>query len=128
MSEIYENVSMAFGILCIAIVLCIPIVKSTRWYRVHKFHEMRDSIKLCMDTYEIRRSDRLFGSFWDSDAPNAVVRAYDARHALQRYFARYRRRNKEYHEYDGKTLLETTYSWGVFQVKNTRTGFKRYYK
>lgn len=34
MSEIYENVSMAFGILCIAIVLCIPIVKSTRWYRV----------------------------------------------------------------------------------------------
>lgn len=89
---------------------------------------MRESIKFCMDTYEIRRSDRLFGSFWDSDAPNAVVRAYDARHALQRYFARYRRRNKEYHEYDGKTLLETTYSWGVFQVKNTRTGFKRYYK
>lgn len=128
MSEIFENVSMAIGILAVVFVLSIPIVKSTRWYRVSKFHEMRNAIKSYMDIYEIRRSDHLFGYFRDSDAPNAVVRAYDARHALQRYFARYRRRNKEYHDYDGKTLLETTYSWGVFQIKNTRTGFKRYYK
>lgn len=128
MNEIIETVGMVFGVLAILVIIAIPIIKSTRWYRVRKFREMREDFNKFSDIYEIRRSERLFGSFWDSDDPNAVIRAYDARHALQRYFARYRRRNKEYHEYDGRTMFETTYGWGVFQVKNTRTGFKRYYR
>lgn len=128
MNEIIETVGMVFGMLAILAIIAIPIIKSTRWYRVRKFREMREDFNKFSDIYEIRRSEHLFGSFWDSDAPNAVIRAYDARHALQRYFARYRRRNKEYHEYDGRTMFETTYGWGVFQVKNTRTGFKQYYK
>jgi len=65
--------------------------------------------------------------FWDSAEPNAVIRAANSKHALERYFDKYRRRYKEYHDYDNKILRETTYGWGVFQVKNTRTEFKRYF-
>lgn len=92
----------------------------------HYFKWLRKKMRT-WDVYEIRRSERLFGSFWDSAEPNAVIRAADSKHALERYFDKYRRRYNEYHAYDNKILRETTYGWGVFQVKNTRTGFKRYF-
>lgn len=92
----------------------------------HCFKWLRKKMRT-WDVYEIRRSERLFGSFWDSAEPNAVIRAANSKHALERYFDKYRRRYKEYHDYDNKILRETTYGWGVFQVKNTRTGFKRYF-
>lgn len=43
MNEVIETIGIVIGALCVISVLCIPIVKSTRWYRVRKFGEMRDS-------------------------------------------------------------------------------------
>lgn len=91
------------------------------------FHRLREAVE-SWDVYEIRRSERLFGSFWDSNPPIYVVRAASPRHAMERYFRSYRKECKEYHDYDNKILRETTYGWGVFQVKNTRSAWKTYYK
>ena len=91
------------------------------------FHRLRESVE-SWDVYEIRMSTKLFGSFWDSNRPIYVVRAASPKHAMERYFRQYRRRYHEYHDYDNKTLCETTYGWGVFQVKNTRNEWKTYYK
>ena len=92
----------------------------------HYFEWLRNKMRT-WDVYEIYRSDRLFGSFWSCDRPVAVIRAENSKHALERYFKKYRKKYNEYHEYDGRTLRETTHNWGVFLVKNTRTGFKRYF-
>ena len=91
------------------------------------FHRLREAVK-SWDVYEIRKSERLFGSFWDSACPIYVVRAASPRHAMERYFRHYRHACKEYNDYDNKPLRETTYGWGVFQVKNTRSAWKTYYK
>ena len=91
------------------------------------FHRLREAVK-SWDVYEIRRSEKLFGSFWDSDRPIYVVRAASPKHAMERYFRHYRLKYNEYHDYDNKILSETTYGWGVFQVKNTRSEWKTYYK
>ena len=91
------------------------------------FHRLREAVA-SWDVYEIRKSERLFGSFWDSDYPIFVVRAASPKHAMERYFRRYRLKYKEFHDYDNRILRETTYGWGVFQVKNTRSAWKTYYK
>lgn len=90
------------------------------------FHRLREAVQT-WDTYEIRKSDGLFGSFWDSKDPVYVVCAASSRHAMERYFRHYRKVYNEYNDYDNKPLHETTYGWGVFQVKNIRSGFKRYF-
>lgn len=91
------------------------------------FHRLREAVET-WDVYEIRRSHHLFGSFWDTDYPIFVVRAASPRHAMERYFRHYRKKYHEYDDYDNKPLRATTYGWGVFQVKNTRSKWKTYYK
>ena len=72
------------------------------------FHRLREAVQT-WDTYEIRKSDGLFGSFWDShNHPIAVIRAASSRHAMERYFRQYRRKYNEYNDYDNKPLRETT--------------------
>lgn len=91
------------------------------------FHRIREAVK-SWDVYEIRRSSKLFGSFWDTDRPIFVVRAASPGHAMERYFRHYRKKYHEYNDYDNKPLRVTTYGWGVFQVKNTRSKWKTYFK
>ena len=120
--------------MCIAVVVTVSILASiivgvilVKRDNKMAFHRLREAVK-SWDVYEIRRSEKLFGSFWDSDRPIYVVRAASPKHAMERYFRNYRKRYNEYHDYDNKILRETTYGWGVFQVKNTRSEWKTYYK
>lgn len=120
--------------MCIAVVVTVSILASiivgvilVKRDNKMAFHRLREAVK-SWDVYEIRRSEKMFGSFWDSYRPIYVVRAASPKHAMERYFRNYRKRYNEYHDYDNKILRETTYVWGVFQVKNTRSEWKTYYK
>lgn len=120
--------------MCIAAVVTVSVIASliigtilVKRDNNTAFHRLREAVAN-WDVYEIRRSAKLFGSFWDSNRPIYVVRAASPNHAMKRYFRHYRRRYNEYNDYDNTTLRETTYEWGVFQVKNTRSAWKTYFK
>lgn len=116
----------AVVIVSIAVSIIVGVILVKRDNK-KAFHRLREAVKT-WDVYEIRKSERLFGSFWDSDHPIFVVRAASPRHAMERYFRHYRHAYKEFNDYDNKPLRETTYGWGVFQVKNTRSAWKTYYR
>ena len=120
--------------MCIAAVVTVSVIASliigtilVKRDKKKAFHRLREAVE-SWDVYEIRRSTKLFGVFWDSDRPIYVVRAARPKHAMERYFRNYRKKYKEYNDYDNKILRETTYGWGVFQVKNTRSAWKTYFK
>lgn len=116
--------AVVFVSVVVSIIIGVILVKRDKKMAFHRLREAVES----WDVYEIRRSERLFGSFWDSDYPIFVVRAASPKHAMERYFRRYRLKYKEFHDYDNRILRETTYGWGVFQVKNTRSKWKTYFK
>ena len=120
--------------MCIAAVVTVSVIASliigtilVKRDNNTAFHRLREAVEN-WDVYEIRRSNKLFGLFLDSNRPIYVVRAASPKHAMKRYFRHYRRRYNEYNDYDNTTLRETTYEWGVFQVKNTRSAWKTYFK
>lgn len=115
------------SVVAIIILLTIAVVFFVKYKHKSWFSKLRAAVKT-WDVYEIRRSEHLFGSFWESDRPIYVVRAASPKHAMERYFRYYRQKYNEYSDYDNKILHETTYGWGVFQVKNTRSAWKTYYK
>lgn len=95
--------------------------------RVHYFHKVRKLYKT-LDTYEVTISPSLFGSFWRADRPSYITKAYNYKHALERYFNRYARKYHEYNDAALKEPRETTEMCGRFRVRNTRTKWTRYYK
>lgn len=108
----------------VSIIIGVILVKRDN---KNAFHRLREAVE-SWDVYEIRRSHHLFGSFWNTDDPIFVVRAASSRHAMERYFRHYRKKYHEYDNSDNKSISETTYGWGVFQVKNTRSAWKTYYR
>lgn len=114
------------SVVAIIILLTIVVVFLVKHKPKNWFSKLRAAVET-WDVYEIRRSEHMFGSFWDSNRPVYVCRAASPKHAMERYFRHYRKKYHEYNDYDNKTLTETTYAWGVFQVKNTKTEWKRYY-
>ena len=75
--------------------------------------------------FEIKESRGLFGDFPES-YPSKIVLAEDHYTALSRYI-KYKTREKN--EICGFSIFdETSQMWGIVRVKNTKTGFKRYFR
>lgn len=75
--------------------------------------------------FEIQESRGLFGDFSES-YPSKIVLAEDHYMALSRYI---KHKTRETKEICGFSIFdETSQMWGRVRVKNTNTGFKRYFK
>lgn len=77
------------------------------------------------DTYEIHEAFNMFGYPY-RDEPEDIVTADSVAMAMRRFFRRYARRNKRYHDDRTTCPSETTRAWGRFEVINKRTGFHHY--
>lgn len=75
--------------------------------------------------FEIQESRGLFGDFPKS-YPSKIVMAEDHYMALTRYITYKKRITKEICGFS--IFDETSQEWGKVRVKNTKTGFKRYFK
>ncbi len=75
--------------------------------------------------FEIQESRGLFGDFSES-YPSKIVFAEDHYMALTRYITYLKRKTKEICDFS--IFDETSQKWGKVRVKNTKTGFKRYFK
>ena len=105
-----------------AVYAVIKILRSRGFF----FGRLRNEYQT-LDTFYIRKSDRLFGLFWEHKPPDYIVRARNAGHALERLINRYERVHKERHELSKRPPHETTGNWGVYQVINARTGYRTYF-
>lgn len=90
------------------------------------FGRLRKKYKT-LDTFYIKKSDRLFGFFWEHTPHDYTFKAYNAAHALERLINRYERVYKKKHEMSKRFPHETTSNWGVYQVINARTGYRTYF-
>ena len=131
---------MFFSILKIAIIgfLAIILLKvvglwlydwSLHWRWLHRYRLRKLRKKLpTWDTYEIYRSRCEFGCFALVE-PCMTLKARSSYHALKRYLNKYELMEQEVHPMKfQRTPYETTYMWGKVKVRNTRTGYKIYYK
>lgn len=75
--------------------------------------------------FEIQESRGIFGDFHKS-YPSKIVLAEDHYMALTRYIKYKKRETKEICDFS--IFYETSQKWGRVRVKNTKTGFKRYFK
>ena len=85
------------------------------------------------DTYCIRESAGAFGDFYGFNRLGLIMDDYyitadSYELALKRFFKKYEREFKRVHDHYCKTPIETTVQWGDIMVKNTKTGFIRYYR
>lgn len=75
------------------------------------------------EVYEIRKYS---SRFYKLNSPRIIL-ACNFEHALQRFFKFYHRKYKKNHDIETLGYSECSESYGEIIIRNSRTGFERFY-
>lgn len=99
------------------------VVMNSTWFRRRIMSHYRKDLP-SMHTYQVTESDDLFGPPYFSR--EHYCKAYNAKHAADRYFSWYHRYYKEMSDHKSSARKETARCWGDLQIVDTVTGKTTY--
>lgn len=117
----YILIGMAFLVGIIPITTAV--VMNSTWFRRRIMSHYRKDLP-SMHTYKVTESDDLFGPPYFSR--EHYCKAYNAKHAADRYFSWYQRYYKEMSDHKSSARKETARCWGDLQIVDTVTGKTTY--
>ena len=117
----YILIGLAFLVTLVPIT--VAVVTNTAWFRRRVMNHYRKDLP-GMHTYKVSESDDLFGPPFFSR--EHFCKAYNAKHAADRYFSWYQRYYKAMSDHKAYAKKETTRHWGDLQIVDTVTGQTTY--